>query len=445
MSRSRRFRLAGVDVPLGETVDVHLKVSETYLGDDIELPIRVIRGPKPGPRVFISAALHGDELTGTGIIHELLHAEEVSLKCGTLLLIPVINVFGFENHDRYLPDRRDLNRMFPGSANGSLASRIAHRFMHEVIQPCDYGIDLHSAALTRTNFPNVRGDLSIPEVKRIAKAFGCELVVNGKGPEGCLRREACAADCHTIILEAGEPMKAEPAMLEVGVRGIKNVLIELGMIDGETYEPPYQTFVRKTTWVRAEVGGFLRFHVQPGAIVEAGHPVASNFSILGSHQNMLRSPVDGIVLGMTTSPAVKPGEPVCHIAIPGRKISSVRKKVEGLSRKSLPKRVRTSLAHNIQVVRSERSRRDRSRRVWRHSVIVDGDGRESNMTENPPPNKDFKELARAKPPGLIKEFLQFLAYNKKWWLIPILIVFTLLSILAATMNSPAAPLIYPFF
>ena len=349
MPRSRRFRLAGVDIPLGKTVDINLKVSETYLGDAIELPIRVIRGPKAGPRVFISAALHGDELTGTGIIHEFLHDEQVSLKCGTLLLIPVINVFGFENHDRYLPDRRDLNRMFPGSASGSLASRIAHRVMQEVIAPCDYGIDLHSAALTRTNFPNVRGDLSIPEVKRIAKAFGCELVVNGKGPEGCMRREACAADCATIILEAGEPMKAEPAMLEVGVRGIRNVLTELRMIDGDVYEPPYQTFIRKTTWVRAEVGGFLRFHVQPGALVEADSPVASNFSILGNHQNILRSPVDGIVLGMTTSPAVKPGEPVCHIAIPGRKITSIRKKIEALSLKSLPKRVRTSFTHNISV------------------------------------------------------------------------------------------------
>ena len=349
MSRSRRFRLAGVDIPFGETRNVHLKVSETYLGDAIELPIQVIRGPKPGPKVFISAALHGDELTGTGIIHEFLYGDPFVIKRGTLLLIPVINIFGFENHDRYLPDRRDLNRMFPGSSAGSLASRIADRFMREVIAPCDYGIDLHSAALTRTNFPNVRGDLALPEVKRIAKAFGCELVVNGKGPEGCLRREACAADCATIILEAGEPMKVEPAMLEVGVRGIRNVLIELGMIEGERFEPPYQTFVRKTTWVRAEVGGFLRFHVQPGAIVEEGDPVASNFSILGSHQNMLHSPVDGIVLGMTTSPAVKPGEPVCHIAIPGRKISSIRKKVEALSRKSLPKRVRSSLAQTISV------------------------------------------------------------------------------------------------
>jgi predicted deacylase len=347
--RSRRFRLAGEDIAYSECRDTRLKISETYTGDPIAVPIRVIRGPKPGPHVFVSAALHGDELTGTGIIHELLHGGALDLLRGTLLLIPVVNVFGFENHDRYLPDRRDLNRVFPGAAAGSLASRIAHAFMTEIVGQCDYGIDLHSAAQTRTNFPNVRGDMSIPEVKRIAEAFGCELIVDGRGPEGCMRLEACKAGCATIILEAGEPMKAEPAMLEVGVRGIRNVLSSLGMIEAKLFEPPYQTTVQKTTWVRAEVGGFLRFHIKPGDIVEAGGAVASNFSILGNHQNILRSPVDGIVLGMATSPAVKPGEPVCHIAIPGGKIAGVRKTLSSLSEKSLPRRVRSSLATGFAV------------------------------------------------------------------------------------------------
>ncbi len=320
MSRQRRFRIAGVDVAAGETRDVRLKISETYTGDPIAIPIRVIRGTKPGPHLFVTAALHGDELTGTAMIHELLLTRSLRIEAGTLLLIPVVNVFGFENHDRYLPDRRDLNRVFPGSAGGSLASRIAHALMTEVVSQCDYGIDLHSAAQTRTNHPNVRGDLNIQQVWRIARAFGCELVVDGQGPEGCLRREACKSGCATIIFEAGEPMKAEADVLSVGVRGIRNVLIDLGMLPGELDEPPWQSIVRKTTWIRAEVGGLLRFHIQPGDHVEAGHPVASNFAILGSEERLLRSPEDGIVLGMATSPAVKPGEPVCHIAIPGPKL-----------------------------------------------------------------------------------------------------------------------------
>jgi predicted deacylase len=344
MPRARRLTIAGVEIPAGETRDLSVKVSETYTGNPISMPLRVIRGPKPGPHLFVSAAIHGDELTGTGIIHELIHGDPLALISGTLILIPVVNAFGFENHDRYLPDRRDLNRVFPGSATGSLASRIANTFLTEIVSRCDYGIDLHSAAQTRTNHPNVRGDMTHERVKRIARAFGCELIVDGKGPDGCMRREACRVGCATIILEAGEPMKADAEMLAVGVRGIRNVLIDLGMLAGEPSEPRYQSIVRKTTWVRAEVGGFLRFHIQPGDMVEAGHPVASNFCILGTEQHVLRSPIDGIVLGMTTSPAVKPGEPVCHIAIPGRKLTVLRRRKKPLPEPERPRRGRKSVA-----------------------------------------------------------------------------------------------------
>src|SRR5690606_18399027 len=144
-------------------------------------------------------------------------------------------------------DRRDLNRSFPGSSRGSLASRLADVFFHEVVRKCNYGIDFHTAAVRRTNFPNVRADLSIPEVRRLAQSFGCELVVNGKGPVGSLRREACRIGCHTIILEAGEVWKIEPGVVEVGTRGVYNALLELGMMPQrnaagiQIYTPSYQT------------------------------------------------------------------------------------------------------------------------------------------------------------------------------------------------------------
>ena len=165
--------------------------------------------------------------------------------------------------------------------------------MREIVSKCDFGIDLHTAASFRTNFPNVRGDMSALATKRLAEAFGCELIVDGKGPTGSLRREATRAGCPTVVLEAGEPNKIEPAILATGVRGIRNTLIELGMIGGRMYEPPYQSRVRKTTWVRAEVGGIIRFHVTLGELVEAGQPIAKNFSLLGEQQNSLVSPVDG--------------------------------------------------------------------------------------------------------------------------------------------------------
>lgn len=350
MKKTRSFSVAGVTIKRGESCDVRLKVSETYTGDSIAIPIRVVRSKHAGPVVFISAAVHGDELNGTGIIHELFSSAPITLKCGTLLLLPVVNVLGFEQQERYMPDRRDLNRSFPGSPNGSLASRVADKIMREVVSKCDYGIDLHTAATFRTNFPNIRGDLSNPGVKRLADAFGCELIVDGKGPAGSLRREACKVGCWTLILEAGEPYKLEPSMLETGVRGIRNALIELGMTSGRLIKPPYQTHVRKTTWVRAELGGILRFHVNLGDLVEKDQPIASNFSILGRQQNQLVSPVDGIVLGMTTMPAIKPGEPVCHLAPIGKRLKNIRRAIEQMSPRNLHQRVRDDLATNISAV-----------------------------------------------------------------------------------------------
>lgn len=347
MAKSRPLIIAGTRVKLGETRDLRLKVSETYFGDPVTLPLRVFRGPKPGPTVFVTAAVHGDEMNGIGIIRELTYRHPPRLTRGTLICLPVVNIYGFERHERYLPDRRDLNRSFPGLAGGTLASRIARTIMDEIVSKCDYGIDLHSAAEQRTNFPNVRGDVRNPDVRRIARAFGCELVVDGKGPDGSLRREACKAGCPTIILEAGEVQKIEPIVVEIGVNGIRNVLIDLGMLDGRAVEPIYQTIVRQTRWVRAELGGLLRFRVSLGEVVERGQPIASNETLFGDVQSVLLAPTDGIVLSIATNPAVKPGEPVCHLAVPSRRIGSIRKAIDNADAEDLALRMRRELDPGI--------------------------------------------------------------------------------------------------
>ncbi len=308
------LKIGGVSVRPGQSKDVKLEISETYTGDKTRIPLQVVRANKDGPRVFVTAAIHGDEINGTGIIHDFLFEQSLKLTAGAVIFAPVVNVFGFESHERYLPDRRDLNRSFPGSPTGSLASRIANKLMTEIVDNCDYGIDLHTAAFQRTNYPNVRADLSNPQAKRIALAFGCALVVDGKGPLGSFRREATKRGCPTIILEAGEPWKMEPSVQTIGLNGIRNVLTELDMIEGLKTKPPFQASIRKTQWLRAKVGGILKFHVSPGDFVAQGQPVATNYTILGKEQNSIASPSPGIVLGMTTMPAVKPGEPICHIA-----------------------------------------------------------------------------------------------------------------------------------
>jgi len=303
----------GDSIPPGTSRDVKLAVSESYSSMTVRIPIHIRRAQEEGPVVFVTAALHGDEINGTGAVRQLVQDTELNLLRGTVIFIPVLNLLAFDRHSRYLPDRRDLNRSFPGSANGSLASRMARIIFDEIVSRCDYGIDLHTASVRRTNYPNVRGDLSNPEVKRLAEAFGSEIIINGKGPQGAFRREACVSGCPTIIMEGGEVWKVEPGIVESAVRGIKNVLRNLEMLDGEHESPEYQVVVEKTSWVRAERGGFLKFHVKPGDIVKKDQPLATNTTLLGRERSMLYAPFNSVVVGMTTLPAVSPGEPVCHL------------------------------------------------------------------------------------------------------------------------------------
>jgi len=347
-TRSRTFRMGGVTVRRGQTQDIRVPVSERYTGDPVTLPVRVIRARRPGPTLFVTAGIHGDELNGVGVLHELAFGPALPLSAGTVIFVLVANVFGFETQSRYMPDRRDLNRCFPGTKSGSLSSRLASRLFEEVVRRSDYGIDLHSAAAPRMNFPNVRGDLKNPAVRRLAHAFGCELIVHGKGPEGSLRQEATKAGCPTILLEAGETCKIEPGVLEIGVRGVQNVLKDLQMMRGQPVASARQSLIEKATWVRAQEGGILRYHVSPGAEVETGQPLATTVSVFGREQNVLNSPVDGIILGMTSLPTVKPGEPVCHIAIP-RKLRSNGSR----SSDSLHRRVRRDLASSISISERE--------------------------------------------------------------------------------------------
>jgi hypothetical protein len=184
-------------------------------------------------------------------------------------------------------------------------------------------------------------------VKKIARAFGSELIVPNKGPMGSLRRAACRARCYTITVEAGAPSRMASSVIEFGVQGVENVLIELGMLKGSPSKPLYQVQLEKTTWVRAQVGGILRFHILPGDLVESGQAIATNYGILGKEQNVLTSPVNGLVLGMATMPTVKPGEPVCHLGIPTTSLSKIRKSLKNPPLSSLHRKIRRQLASDI--------------------------------------------------------------------------------------------------
>lgn len=340
----------GRKVAPGEQADLKLTVSKSYSGTPMRIPIHVWRGKNPGPAVFISAAVHGDEINGTGTIRQIIQERPFELQAGSLVLVPVANILGFEQLTRYSPDRRDLNRSFPGSKAGSLTSRLADVIFRNIVARCDYGIDLHTAAVRRTNYPNARADMDQDATARLATLFGAELLLNTPGPEGSLRRESVRVGCATMILEAGEVWKVEPAVVEYTLRGIQNVLVGLKMIEGEIVDPAFRVVAEETKWMRAEKGGFLKFHVGPGTTVEKDQPIATNTSLAGQDLNTILAPRDAIVLGMTTLPAVSPGDPVAHLAFPSEKaFQKMERAIGKLPDDSLLSRLHDDLASNVLV------------------------------------------------------------------------------------------------
>ena len=330
----------GEKIRPGESRNVCLTIGESYSGTHLEIDLQIRRAAEDGPVVFVTAALHGDELNGCGANRQLIQDEDLKILRGALILVPVLNLLAFDRHSRYLPDRRDLNRSFPGNPDGSLASRMACTIFNELVARCDYGIDLHTASVRRTNYPTVRGDLSREQVRRLAQAFGSEIIINAKGPKNSLRREACRVGCPTIIMEGGEVWKVEPGIVATAVRGIKNVLGELGMIDNQAEHPPYQIIIEKSKWIRSARGGFLDFHIQPGDIVEKDQPLATNTTLLGDEQETVYAPFNGVVMGMTSLPSISPGEPICNlgelpVAYRPSKLRRLRAQEDGLEQQVL--------------------------------------------------------------------------------------------------------------
>jgi len=316
---------AGRTVAPGEQAEIRLEASESYIADPLYVPVTVLRGSTPGPTLFLTAAVHGDELNGVAIIRDLLNDQDFSALAGTLLAVPVVNVPGFLNQTRTLPDRRDLNRSFPGSGEGSFTSRLAHRIYADVLCASDFGLDLHTAGGDRANYPHIRADLSDPAVSELATAFGAELTVHGAGPEGTLRRAAVGAGVPTVVYEAGSARVFERRFIDAGLQGTLNVLRHLGMLPGEPVAPRISLQVKKSSWVRAGNGGILDLQVGLGDPIRRGQVLSVNTNPFGRERNQLEAPAGGVVIGLTRSPLVHPGDAVCHLArVPARDVARWR-------------------------------------------------------------------------------------------------------------------------
>ncbi len=309
------FVISGVTVKAGSIARVEIPVARLVTQTQVSLPVTVLHGRKDGPRLWLSAAIHGDELNGTEIIRRVLKRVRVENLKGTIVAAPVVNVFGFIDQSRYLPDRRDLNRSFPGSARGSLAARLAHLFITEVVEQCTHGIDLHTGSNNRTNMPQIRADLKDPETRRCAQAFSAPLMIRSKSIKGTLRGAACKRGIPIILYEAGEPLRFDPPSIRVGVAGVIRVMQEIKMLGSPKKQHECRSLeVTSTKWIRASRSGIVHLDVGLQDRVQKGQHIADMHDTFGDVVARIKSTVSGIVIGHTTNPLVNRGEAVVHVA-----------------------------------------------------------------------------------------------------------------------------------
>jgi len=301
----------------GDQGTVDLRVPDLYTHTGITLPVYVIHGRLPGPVLFLSGALHGDEINGVEIIRRILHRKLISRLRGTLIAVPVVNIYGFINKTRYLPDRRDLNRSFPGSDHGSLASRMANVILTEIISKCTHGIDLHSAAIHRDNLPHIRAVLDDPETERMARSFYAPVILDTKIVSGSLRESAEQMNVSVIVYEAGEALRFDEVSIRAGVKGVISTMRELGMLPALKYtskaaiEP---LVARSSTWVRAVQSGIVRAEKPLGARVSQGERLGVVSDPFGNKEEIIIASADGIIIGRSNIPLVNEGEALFHIA-----------------------------------------------------------------------------------------------------------------------------------
>ena len=269
MSDRDPIEIAGIAVSPGKRRTIDVPVTDLSTHTPINMPVEVIHGRRPGPVLFVCGAIHGDEINGVEIVRRLMRLSGIKGLRGTLIAVPIVNVFGFLNNSRYLPDRRDLNRSFPGRTSGSLAGRLADLFMREIVSKSTHGIDLHTAAIHRDNYPQIRADLDNPEVERLARAFGAPLTINADLRPGSLRGAAADIGVPVMVYEGGEALRFDELPIRSGVNGVVRCMRELGMLrDSKPRKIGRETaLIRSSIWVRAPQSGVMR------ATAALGRPV----------------------------------------------------------------------------------------------------------------------------------------------------------------------------
>jgi predicted deacylase len=318
MTKNREIRIGDTLVEPGARAEIMLPVADLYTATSLAMPVQVVCGRKTGPVLFVSAAIHGDELNGVEIVRRLLKRKIIRSIRGTLIAVPIVNVHGFLDQSRYLPDRRDLNRSFPGSAKGSIAARLANLFIRQIVSAADYGIDLHTGAINRANLPQIRANLDDARTFELARAFGAPVIIDADVRDGSLRGCAAELGIPTLIYEAGEALRFDETSIRAGLRGIFNVMRAIGMLPEKSAAERQKRFVepvvaRSTRWVRAPESGIVHHRAKLGRRVEEGSRLATISDPIGRREDVILAPFDGIVIGRSNLPLAHEGDALFHL------------------------------------------------------------------------------------------------------------------------------------
>ncbi len=307
--------IAGEQIQKGTNVTINLELPKLY-HSPMKLPIRVIRGKKDGPTIFISAAIHGDELNGIEIIRRFRKLSILKRLKGTIILIPIVNIYGVTTLSRYMPDRRDLNRSFPGSKKGSLASRVAKIFFDEIVSKCKFGIDLHTASIHKSNLPQIRTNLNDETTYKLAKAFEAPVVLHSELRDGSLREEAQENNIPILLYEAGEALRFDETSIRIGVKGIVNILRELEMLPTVTRKRKFKLpiIARSSQWIRSTESGIIRTVKGLGDTVKENEIIAYVDEPLDDETFEIKATFDGIIIGKSEIPLIQEGDAIFHIA-----------------------------------------------------------------------------------------------------------------------------------
>ncbi len=322
------LELLGQRIAPGQYERLSWSATELFEGVPVSTPVLAVNGRLPGPTLCLTAAVHGDELNGIEIVRRVLHDVEAERLSGAIIGVPIVNVQGFRRGSRYLPDRRDLNRYFPGNPNGSAAARIAHSFFTQVIANCDALVDLHTGSFERANLPQIRADLRNPDVLTLTQGFGSMVVLHSSPTVGTLRHAATLAGIPAVTVEAGGPSQLEPVEVKHGVKGITTLLSTLGMTKRTRFWGDPEPVYYRSSWVRANNGGILLADVALGSTVRKGDLLGSITDPMSNARTEVRSPWSGRIIGMARNQVVMPGFAAFHVGIETDELEAMEEEID---------------------------------------------------------------------------------------------------------------------